>query len=198
MKKNILIVILLIFPWIVGFTIYGVRVATYAEIQTGLTIDPDNLSDGDCYRVGILTLTAGETIAATGFASNRAPVYMRWDEVNDGGRIFLFDADATAKDTYPMLGYAITDAASAGDSVNVAVYGTVCRSDDFTLWTENQDEGTPLYASATAGASTVTKPTAPGADIQRIGIVLRVDGTETGDIWLETFQPTSVKIPDAE
>ena len=200
MKKNILIVILLIFPWIVGFTIYGVRVATYAEIQTGLTIDPDNLSDGDCYRVGILTLVAGETITIASYASGHVPVYMDYDGANDGGRIFIFGADATdtEKDTNPFLGYAITGG-SAGDDISVVVQGSVCREDSITIFTGNTHEGLPIYVDpASAGTLTMTMPTTESDDIQRVGICLRADGTGgDGDIWLETFQYVSVSVrPD--
>lgn len=38
--------------------------------------------------------------------------------------------------------------------------------------TSNQDEGKPVYASATAGAITLTAPSTSGDEVARVGYVL--------------------------
>ena len=172
--------------------------ALWEALSEGLTIDPDDLADGDCVRVGKIVLVAGETITLTSYNNRRPHVYMKYDGSNAGGRVFIFNPDSTDTDneTYPFLGYATSSAATGAD-VEVAVQGVICRADAVTTWTGSSDEGTPLYASPSgAGLSGAASDLtfATGDKIQRTGIILRVNGYGgTGDVYLETYQYLSIE-----
>jgi len=217
-KINTWLFLVLLLPWIVGFTIFGKQLVEYGgalgtpasgtltnttglPISTGLTldyVDLDSLDDGDSVLCGGVILTAGETITTANFVTGRPHVYLQpdQDEGNTyvGGRVYLYDADvlATDKDTYPLIGFATSDAA-AGAAVNVefASIQRVSRDDGFGTWTGNSSEGVPIYASTTTpGEMTLTKPTATGDNVDRVGIVLRVDGYGgDGDIYIHQYLP---------
>ncbi|BBO74387.1 hypothetical protein DSCW_18040 [Desulfosarcina widdelii] len=177
------------------------QIATEAEAQgyvaAGVTGTLSSLSDGEYMAVDYLTLTAGEDINLASF-SGFPQVYFKNDGVNDGGRIFLFDADVTAtdKETFPMIGVAVSTA-TTGNSITVRVEGMLARRDGFTTLTGNQDEGKPLYAGTTGGGlQTLVKPTTAGDDVCRVAIILQVDGSGgTGDVFLYMMPRVSVKVP---
>ena len=175
--------------------------ATGLPISTGLLldyVDPDDLDDGDSVLCAGIKLYAGESITPSNFITGRPHVYLKpdGDEGNTyvGGRVFLYDADALAtdKDSYPMIGFA-TSEALAGAAVYVEFAGIqrVTRSDGFGTLTGNSSEGTPIYAStSTPGELTMTKTTNVGDNVDRIGIILRVDGYNgNGDIYIHQYLP---------
>jgi hypothetical protein len=176
-------------------------------------ISLDDLSDdSSVYTTCVDDFVAGESITV---GTGPFPVYMKPDGNGGstfyGGRIYGANADAleTDKDTYPVIGDAITSATS-GNAITVD-FGRLVKigRDDGFSFTANDNEGTVGYLStATDGAVTMTQPTGVGDDITRILIVLRVDDAAgdgpggadqgDGDIYLRLRQEVSVKVESAE
>ncbi len=133
---------------------------------SGLSIDLQNFVEFK--KSGGHMVTAGEALA------DGDALYVKYDV--DGPRYFKADANAASDDERIVVGIA-GSAASAGDKVALkCVVGIKVKT---ALNPANPDIGKPVYLDTTAGALTLTAPTASGSTVFRIGYVA---GTSNGVI----------------
>lgn len=129
--------------------------------------DPTPSSD-DSWQGAIMTVTGGESIDQWDI------IYLKYD--TDGPRAFSYHADSTDddNDTYTPFGIAIEDG-SAGSTMDIGIGFGVARNDGWPF-TDETDEGKPVYCSeAAAGGIELEAPADSGDHVIRIGTLIDED-----------------------
>lgn len=100
------------------------------------------------------------------------PVFLRWDEIMGGPRIFPYDADGPYSEEHPIIGRAMWGVAG-GQEVGVALNGAYQVKANHLGSIPNSSVGKFLWASAgPAPHETLTKPSEVGDHLNPTGVVL--------------------------
>lgn len=122
----------------------------------------------DTWQGSVMTVTAGETLAQWNI------VYLKYN--TDGPRAYAYNAATgdSDNDTYRPVGIATAAAASAGDSVVIGIGFGIASNEGWTF-TNESDEGKPIFAGETDGAITLTRPSDSGDHIVHLGNLIDED-----------------------
>jgi hypothetical protein len=111
------------------------------------------------------TLIAGES-----FAANTSFLVRRARNGETAGRVYKADNNAASNDNFYVIGIALaTSAVSAGGSIRVVSLGSHALGSSDSSFSAS-DVGRPVYLT-TAGAFSVTAPTAVDTAVVRIGVI---------------------------
>lgn len=128
-------------------------------------------------------------VAGQSFSANTVyAVRMAMNGETDG-RVYAATNDASVSDKFHVIGLIYPTASkSAGDSVDVIMLGEIISSVAFTA---SQDEGKPVFLS-TAGAITLTPPSATDTAAVKVGMVSLVGDAGTAKILVSGIQVMGV------
>jgi hypothetical protein len=165
----------------------GSAVKAYGDANWVDGIGAFNLSDGGYKIVDRLTLTAGENWL------NGYPLYLKYDGIS-ATKSYIFTADSTDtdNDTYPIVGFALTDVTSGNTGIVFTGKRLLMRRDEFNF--SSADIGKRIYPLSTAGAQNTEGITEQGDHHEPFAIVVGVDGVGgvTGDYLLYAVPTASV------
>jgi hypothetical protein len=113
---------------------------------------------------------ARNLIAGESFAANTSFLVRRARNGETAGRVYKADNDASSADNFYVVGVALaTSAVAAGDPIRVVSLGSHTLGSSDSAFSAS-DVGRPVYLTS-AGAFSVTAPTAVDTAVVRVGVV---------------------------
>ena len=126
--------------------------------------------NGSALAVAYSPLMQKSMVAGEAMAANTSFLVRMAKNGETAGRIYKADNDATSADNFYVVGIALaTSAVSAGDSVNVVMFGSHTLGSNDSAFA-GADLGKPVYLTA-AGAFSITPPSAANTAVVRVGMV---------------------------
>jgi len=157
-------------------TFFGSTDMSAAEAETltdGSNADSLHVHSAASAKVKV----AGESFAANTVFAVRMAINGETD-----GRVYKADKDASSSIKYEVIGLVYpTGAVAAGENISVIMLGEILSS---TAFTASQDEGKPVFLSS-AGAVTLTPPTATDDAVFKVGTVALVGAAATAKIMVQ-------------
>lgn len=130
--------------------------------------------NGSALAVAFSPLMQKTMVAGESFAANTSFLVRMARTGETAGRVYKADNDASVNDNFYVVGIALsTSAVSPGDNLNVILLGShTLGSSDVNF--SSTDVGKPVYLT-TAGAFSVTPPSAADTAVVRVGMIEAVN-----------------------
>ncbi|OQW46493.1 MAG: hypothetical protein A4S09_16380 [Proteobacteria bacterium SG_bin7] len=130
--------------------------------------------NGSALAVAFSPLMQKTMVAGESFAANTSFLVRMARTGETAGRVYKADNNASANDNFYVVGIALsTSAVSAGDNLNVILLGSHTLGSSDTNFSST-DVGKPVYLT-TAGAFSVTPPSAADTAVVRVGMIEAVN-----------------------
>jgi len=144
---------------------------TEAKIAAS-ALDQQTLLGGSGTQLSVrqAPLIARNLIAGESFAANTSFLVRRARNGETAGRVYKADNDASSADNFYVIGIALASVAvAAGESIRVISLGSHTLGSNDSAFSAS-DVGRPVYLTS-AGAFSVTAPTAVNTAVVRVGVV---------------------------